>query len=387
MDDHRVMLELSLFIIGLIGATYSYFIYPLILLVLPKRHKNGIAAKREPEELPPVSFIITAFNEQANIEDKVLNTLAVDYPKDQLEIIVASDGSTDKTNDIVRSFADRHVVLAEVNEQKGKENAQNYAIALAKHDILVFSDVSTRIDSNAIHIIVDAFKNTQVGAISSEDRFIAADGEIAGEGAYVKYEMWLRKLEGQVNSLVGLSGSFFAARKSICQNWDISIPSDFNTALNCVVAGKTAQSIPELLGYYPNLSDESKEYQRKLRTVIRGMAALVKKKSVLNPFKFGLFAFQLFSHKVMRWLVPWFLILLFVSNLMLIDSHWVYQLFLAGQVLFYLVTLLAFISSKLREKVLFKIPYFFIQVNIAIAHATIQFLTGKRVTRWTPSKR
>ena len=387
--DKQMTVATSLFWIFLFGAVYSYFLYPLLLILMPKRRRvEAISETMPPSISPPkLSFVITAFNEENGIRAKIENTLTVNYPPELLEIIVASDGSTDSTNDIVLEYAAQGVRLAKVDEQKGKENAQRFAIDQAKGDIIVFSDVSTRIEPQSLHIIANAFLDPEVGAVSSEDRFITSNGEVAGEGAYVKYEMWLRKLESSVCSLVGLSGSFFAARKEICADWDITVPSDFNTALSCVLNDKAAVTVPNLLGFYPNLADESKEYQRKLRTVIRGIAALFNRIEVANPFRFGFFAVQVISHKVMRWLVPWFLAGLMLTNLILLGQGFIYQLIFIGQLAFYTVATLGWVSQKLRLNSLIKIPFFFTQVNIAIAHATLQYLGGKRVTHWKPSKR
>ena len=383
------MLTETLFLIGLIGVSYSYFIYPLILTFISKIKKDNrkYLDDNKTNYINKISFIITAYNEEKHIESKITNTLKTKYPLSQLEILVASDGSSDKTNEIVNNYPSDIVKLIDVKDRKGKENAQLRAIQQAKGDILVFSDVTTQIEPEAIHIINKTFADPIVGAISSEDCFVSADGKVAGEGAYVKYEMWLRKLEGKVNTLVGLSGSFFAARKEICENWDISVPSDFNTALNCVKKSHVAISEPTLLGFYPNLKDESKEYERKLRTVIRGIAALFTHIEVLNPFKYGLFAFQIFSHKVMRWLVPWFLILTTYLNTILLSDSILYCIILVPQILLYLAAFIGWLSVKSRNLTAIKIPYFFIQVNIAIAHASIQYLFGKRVTMWKPSKR
>ena len=376
-------------ILSLTGAIYSYFLYPLLLLALPKRkdlNQKPLFSEKE-TGLPYITLIITAFNEESNIKNKIQNTLDLDYPSDLREILVASDGSTDRTNQYVQAYSADGIRLIEVQERKGKENAQLAAIKASKGEILVFSDVATRIPSDAIKTIAVAFQNERIGALSSEDRFISDSGEVAGEGAYVKYEMWLRGIEAQVKSLVGLSGSFFACRKAICKNWDINVPSDFNTALNCVSDGYVAISHPDVLGYYPNLKDESKEYQRKLRTVIRGMAAVVSKPSVLNPVKFGLFSFQVFSHKIMRWLVPWFQLSLLISNLLVWQEHLLFTLLLIIQVGFYFLAIAGWLSSSLRKNTLVKLPFFFMQVNIAIAHAGLQFLSGKRITMWQPSKR
>lgn len=375
-----------IFLLSLFGVTYSYFIYPIIILILPKHNllpSNDLDSKN----LPFITLIVTAYNEEDNIKEKINNTLETTYPTEQREIIIASDGSTDKTNQYVNEFSAQGIRLVEVQERKGKENAQLSAIKQAKGSIIVFSDVATRIDKNALQLIAHSFQNEKVGAISSEDRFISDEGEIAGEGAYVKYEMWLRNLECSANSLVGLSGSFFAARKEVCEDWSINVPSDFNTALNCVSKGFIAISNPKLLGYYPNIKDESKEYPRKLRTVIRGIAALFSTPKVLNPFKFGLFSFQVFSHKLMRWAVPWFMVSLFITSIMIWQQHILFALVFIAQLVFYGIGLIGLISKDLRSNTLVKLPFFFIQVNMALFHASILYLMGKRITKWEPSKR
>lgn len=369
--------------ISLVGTIYSYFLYPLLLLIMPRKSLKT----SDDQPLPFISLIITAHNEQKRIQGKLENTLAIDYPQELREILVASDGSTDETNSIVESFNDRGIRLVHVQERKGKENAQLAAIRAAQGGLIVFSDVATQIPPEALRNLVRIFTDPRVGAISSEDRFITEDGKVAGEGAYVKYEMWLRNLESQVKSLVGLSGSFFAARKDVCEDWDIGVPSDFNTALNCVTKGYIAVSAPNVLGYYPNLKDDSKEYQRKLRTVIRGMAAVVKKPVVLNPFKLGFFAMEVISHKIMRWLVPWFMLSLLITTLLSFRNNEFFLLLLFGQIVFYLIAIAGLVIPKLRSNSLFKLPYFFFQVNFAIADAGLRFLMGKRITMWEPSKR
>lgn len=379
----------TLFFISLLGVSYSYFIYPIILLCLKKSGfitiRNQSTTKTA--EFPRISFIITAYNEESRIKQKIENTLELDYPKAKLEILVASDASSDKTNLIVNNYQKQAVKLIDVKERKGKEHAQLKAIQASHGDILVFSDVATRINTDALLIIANSFRDERVGAVSSEDRFITTDGKIVGEGVYVKYEMWLRKLECSFNTLVGLSGSFFAARKQVCQSWNIQVPSDFNIALNCVRKDYIAISHPELLGYYPNIKDEAQEYQRKVRTVIRGIAALFSQKEVMNPFKYGLFSFQVISHKLMRWLVPWFLLITLLSNLLLWNQHWLFSLTLIAQVIFYLLSIIGSLFSAAKQNALIKISFFFVQVNLAITQAMLMFLYGKRITRWESSKR
>ena len=297
-----------LFYIFAVLSVYSYFLYPLILKILPERKSADTDVDSQPDlELPFLSLIITVHNEAGRIRVKLDNTLKNDYPPELREIIVASDFSTDETDDIVTSYADKGVRLVRADERKGKEYAQLCAIRESRGEILVFSDVATQIPVEALRILAMRFADKHVGALSSEDQFISNDGRVVGEGAYVKYEMWLRRLESNRAGLVGLSGSFFAARREVCEDWDIFCPSDFNTALNSAKHGLVAITCPDVVGIYNDVQDSSLEYRRKMRTVIRGITAIARHPEVLNPFRMGLFAFQVWSHKIMRWGVPWFM--------------------------------------------------------------------------------
>lgn len=373
-----------LFWIGLFGALYSYFLYPLLLMPLSRRRRRPL---QPPAELPTISLIVTAHNEAARIKDKLENCLLLDYPRQRLEILVASDASSDGTDELVAGYAERGVRLIRAPERRGKEWAQLLAVQAARGEILVFSDVATTIPGDGLRRLAACFADPQVGAVSSEDRFVAPDGELLGEGLYVRYEMWLRRLESGAAGLVGLSGSFFAARREVCLDWDVLVPSDFNAALNCVRHGYIAVTEPTLFGFYPAIQDEDQEYQRKLRTVLRGITGLMRRLDVLNPLRYGLFSFQVFSHKLMRWLVPWFLLLLLVASARLAREHAIYALALAGQLAFYLLVLGGTLSERLRRLSWVKVPYFFVTANLAVAQAGIDFLRGKRVTAWQPSKR
>jgi hypothetical protein len=273
------------------------------------------------------------------------------------------------------------------DQRKGKEYAQLCAIREAGGEILVFSDVATRIPEDAFQLLARQFIDKQVGALSSEDRFISNDGRIVGEGAYVKYEMWLRRLESDRAGLVGLSGSFFAARSEVCKQWDIYSPSDFNTALNCAKQGLVAITCSEVVGIYRDVKDPGLEYRRKIRTVIRGITAIARHPEVLNPVRMGWFAFQVWSHKIMRWGVPWFMLLFAGLTLLLQGQGTIYLLALVAQIAFYALALAGWLSGRMRENTLVRIVFFFVQTNLALAQATVSFLFGKRMTVWTPSRR
>ncbi len=345
-----------------VATAYSYFIYVILLQVLPKR--RTYAALDGDGGLPRVSLIITAYNESARIAEKLENSLALDYPRELLEIIVASDCSEDGTDAIVKNFAPGRVRLVRADERKGKEYAQYCAIQQAAGEILVFSDVATSISPEAIHSLVDYFRDPKIGAVSSEDHFVSQDGAVVGEGAYVRYEMWLRRLESDCAGLVGLSGSFFAARASVCQQWDIYSPSDFNTALNCVKQDLIAVTAPDVQGHYKDIVEAKREYQRKVRTVLRGMTALLRHPEVLSYRRFGLFSLQLWSHKIMRWAVPWLLIALLFVSFLLWNHGPVYRFALLAQLGFYTVGLLGSLIPPFREFGPVRMIYFFLLVTL-----------------------
>lgn len=358
---------------------YAYAGYPCMLGALAMTRNRRVRRERI---TPSVSFIVTAHNEEARIAQKLENTLAQVYPADRFEIIVASDCSTDETETLVERYAPR-VRLVRARERRGKEAAQQLAIEHSSGDVLVFSDVATALASDAVAQIVSNFADPTVGCVSSVDRFVDAAGNVSGEGAYVRYEMFLRALESRVNTLVGLSGSFFAARRSVCRNWATDRQSDFSTLLNAVRLGLRGVLDPGSAGFYCNINDPGREFQRKVRTVVRGIAVLRANARMLNPLQYGLFAWQLASHKLCRWLVPFAMIVAFAANAILAASSTWYQALFAAQLLFY-----ALAVGGLRSQTgLRRIPAFLLVANVAVLIAWVRFARGERIVAWTPSER
>src|SRR5215469_2263934 len=374
----------ALFWFCLVGATYSYFWYPALLLILPPR-KRGADAPAMP--VRKLALVIAARNEATKITEKLANTLALERPDVELDFMVASDASDDATDTIVRSYADKGIRLVRSPVRKGKEHAQELAIASTDADVIVFTDAGTILPKDALIHLLNSFSDPTIGAVSSVDRFITVDGTLQGEGAYVRYEMWLRDLETRFHSLVGLSGSFFAARRSVCQKWDNRVQSDFGTALSCVQLGMRAVSDRQVIGYYKNITDSRREYQRKVRTVTRGMGSLRIRAEVLNFARYGRFSFEVFSHKVMRWATPWFLLGALATNVVLAVQAPLYRLLLVVQLALYLSPLASRIAPGLLKIGLARIGIYFVEVNVAILHAAFLTLSGRTILAWEPSKR
>jgi glycosyltransferase involved in cell wall biosynthesis len=376
---------LSLVAVGALGATYSYCLYPLLLLLLRDASTRRSGAARR---LPTLTLIIAARNEEARIRAKIEESLVLRQACPDLEILVASDASTDATDDIVRSFEGRRVHLVRTAEHHGKEAAQQAAIAVARGDVIVFTDTGTTIECASIIRIVELFDDATIGAVSSTDRFIDKHGAVSGEGMYIRYEMWLRSLESRKGGLVGLSGSFFAARREVCRHWDTDVPSDFAVAINGKLLGLRAVSDRGVIGLYRDAQDPAHEFARKVRTVIRGMSTLWKKREALSFVKYGQFAFQLWSHKVMRYAAPWFALAYALGALLIAP-----RAPRLGAALLTPVVLLLAASAvgkwwpSARRRSAISAAYYFVQVNVAVMLAGIQFLRGKRVRTWVPTRR
>ena len=375
----------GIFYLSLLGVVYAYFIYPITIYIVGLCKHNKVC---NATVNCSVTVIIAAYNEEKRIFNKIKNTLEVDYFNDDLQVIVVSDGSTDKTNDIILDFKKNGVELLPIPERKGKENAQREALKHAKGEIIVFTDVSTILEKNAIKKIVSNFADPTIGCVSSEDRLIGKDGKQSGENFYVRYEMWLRSLESRVGSPVGLSGSFFAARRSVCEDFSGDMDSDFRTLLNSVKRGMRGTCDTEAIGYYLDLSDQRREFERKVRTVLRGLTVFFRNLEFMNIYKYGVFSYQLFCHKLLRWLVPFFMIILFVVNIPLAFVSNKYFALLMAQSLLYGVGIFSLFLDLYSSKwIIIKIPIYFITVNASILVAWFRYLTGQRVLIWTPSER
>lgn len=372
-----------IFIVSILFLFYSYLGYPISLYLIGFLIKKDI--KRE-NKYPSVTIVITAYNEEKRIRKKIENTLEVVYPKEKLQIIIASDGSTDCTNKFAESFQESGIELLVLPNRSGKENAQKEALKIAKGNIIVFTDVATILEPSGLEIIVSNFADPTVGCVSGEDRLLGRDGNSSGEGFYVRYEMLLRRLETRVNSLVGLSGSFFAARKLICQDFSNEMQSDFRTLLNCIKMGLRGVSDPKAVGSYLDVSDSSREFDRKVRTVLRGLTVFFSNIELLNIFKYGFFSYQYFCHKLLRWIVPLFLIVAFITNVFLATKSQIYFILCLGQLSFYCIAIWGW-KSRRTTRNLIKIPFYFLTVNVSILVAWWKFLGGQRVVMWTPSER
>ena len=284
---------------------YAYIGYPLLLrLVARFRTRRTIPAAIG--ELPTISITIPCYNEERSIADTLDRILAVDYPADRRQILIVSDASTDRTDEIVRSYADRGVELLRMPRRTGKTAAENAAARLLRGDIVINMDATIGLRPDSIQRLVRAFQDPTIGVASGRDVSVAVaeQEDNAAESGYVGYEMALRDLETTVGTIVGASGCFYAIRRELVQPlFPAALSRDFAAPLIAHEAGYRSVSVSDALCLVPRTKSLEAEYRRKIRTMARGLDTLEHKAHLLNPFRHGVFAWMLISHKLCRWLV------------------------------------------------------------------------------------
>jgi cellulose synthase/poly-beta-1,6-N-acetylglucosamine synthase-like glycosyltransferase len=286
-------------------AGYAYVLYPLILRALARgRPAPGLSP--EPSLWPFITITVPAYNEERAIAATIDNLLAADYPADRREILVISDASTDATDTIVGQYADRGVRLVRLSVRGGKTAAENAAGRVARGEIIVNTDASVRVLPDAIRPLVRAFADPTVGVASGRDVSVgdvAAEGN-HGESGYVGYEMTLRAWETRVGSIIGASGCFYGIRRTVHDTaFPDALSRDFASVLIARRQGYRSVSVDTALCVVPRTVSLEAEFRRKIRTMARGLSTLWFMRDLLNPFRYGLFAFMLASHKLTRWLV------------------------------------------------------------------------------------
>jgi glycosyltransferase involved in cell wall biosynthesis len=361
---------------------YTFAGYPLVLWLVSLWRRRPY--QREAIQ-PKVSLIIAAHNEAPVIRRKILNCLDLTYPKDKYEIVVASDGSDDGTIEIVRSFSPQGVKLIEIPDRHGKQYAQMLARDASRGEILVFTDVGVELEPAGLQTIVSNFADPSIGCVSSEDQVIKGRG--VGERSYVQLEMWLRRLESRIGSVVTASGSFFAARRTVCEVWHTDQTSDFFAPLNAVSQGLRAVVDIESIGRYGLAHSERDELHRKVRTIVNGLHVFFSHGDLLNPFRHGLFSWQLISHKLFRWLTPSAMLLLLISNLFLWTTNGFYRMCLVLQGGLYGIGLVALTASRFPRWIPIKLAGYFLLGNAATLMAWFYFLSGEKFVTWRPTQR
>jgi len=335
------------------------------------------------EILPSVSVLMVVRGAEKFIENKILNCLEQDYPKEKIEIAVVCDGPSPATEEILLRYQDRGVRLLR-SERQGKANCLKQALLVTSGEIVVFTDVGVRMNPDAVRTIVTNFADFRVGCVSSEDATHPALGN--AEPIYISFETILRRLEGDVRSLISVSGSLFAARREVCHDWPSGRSSDFFVPLNSIEAGYDVVVDTRVLGYLGAVNFED-EFPRKVRTIVHGLDVFFSHLRLLNPFVYGLVSWELVSHKLFRWLLPFGFIAALVANCFLWNAGVFYRVALVAQVLFHLAGILPRGHRPLLRLLPFKVATFFMTGNLSTLKSWFLYCYGERFVIWEPSKR
>jgi cellulose synthase/poly-beta-1,6-N-acetylglucosamine synthase-like glycosyltransferase len=362
---------------------YTYVGYPLLVTLLS--FLRPVCAT-DLKHTPTVSMLIAAHNEEAGIEKKLQQTVALDYPADKLEILVLSDGSVDRTDEIVKSFPDPRVRLVRVEPRKGKTNAQNFGVREAKGDVLVFSDATTIYHSQAIRKLAANYADSHVGAVSGRYQYFDAAGDSPtglGSVAFWNYENLIKRAQSRLGTITGCCGCIYSVRRSVYTDLNPDIISDLVQPLWAIQKGYRVVFETEALAYEETTQSTQEEFSMRVRVVTRGMRGLLSVPDLFKPWKHPWICFQLVSHKVLRWLVPVFLLILFLANIALVSKPF-FAFTLALQIVFYLWALLARYVPIHRTWKILGVPLFFCTLNAAALVSLFKLLRGQKYTVWQP---
>jgi len=377
---------LSLFWLSFLLLCYIYLGYPLVVCVLGLLHKRS---PRLREDVPRVSILIAAFNEADVIAATLDNKLQLDYPAEKLDIIVISDASDDGTDEIVQKFADRNVRLLRQEPRAGKTSALNLAIKQATGDILVFSDANSIYDAQALHHLVANFSDPSVGYVTGKMVYVDPDGSMVGDGcsAYMRYENFLRRAETRIGSVVGVDGGIDAVRKGLYRPMRADQLPDFVLPLSVVEQGYRVVYEPQAILREATLTDLADEYRMRVRVSLRALWALWDMRQLLGFKHNPLFSWQLWSHKVLRYLCFVFLLMVLIANTLLLQRGGFFMIFFFLQGLCYgAAILMPWLKTRGYQHSLLNFCRYFLLLNLASAHAFLKFISGKKQVLWTPRK-
>ncbi|OAQ40812.1 glycosyl transferase [Pedobacter psychrophilus] len=386
-----ILFWICLFIIFYTFLGYGILLYIIIRI---KRLFSKPFIFNQTTTLPSVALIIAAYNEESIIKEKIEDCLALDYPKEKLRIIFITDGSSDKTPKIVAE--NNAVELLHIEERNGKMAAIKRVIPFIQEDIIVFTDANTFLNPKAIKELVKHYENPKVGAVAGEKRILvadSADASAAGEGFYWKYESSLKKWDYELYSNVGAAGELFSIRTNLYQ------PVESDTIIDDHMIAMRIAEKGYIIAYEPNAyaletasADSYEELKRKIRIAAGGIQSIMRLKKSANPFINPILTFQYISHRVLRWAItPWLMMLVLILNFIICYQNpqlHLYQIILLGQILFYIASLMGYIleGKKMKIKIFF-IPFYFSLMNYAAMAGAIRYFKGKQSAAWEKSKR
>ena len=375
-----------LFWLAAVTVFYTYFGFPLLVLL------RGILKRRSIQYgsiTPSINVIIVAHNEAKIIGKKLDNLLSLDYPSDKMEIIVASDGSTDGTNEIVGNYENKGIKFLQL-PRTGKIPALNEAVTHATADILIFSDANSMYKTDAIKKLVRPFVDSTVGGVAGNQSYDPDEGGNAaslGERLYWNFDQFLKKLQSKAGNVISATGAIYAIRRKLFKPVPTGVGDDAVISYRVISQGYRFVYEPDAVACETVAASPSAEFKRKVRVCVRGLQGLRVEPQLFNPFKHGFYSVQLFSHKLLRWLLPIPLLVLLVSSLWLSQVDPFFRIVAIAQVIFYGMALIAFLfrNKKIANQKIFKlfaIPFYFCLANVASLIALLRVMRGQRIDVW-----
>ncbi|MCP4632287.1 MAG: glycosyltransferase family 2 protein [candidate division Zixibacteria bacterium] len=360
---------------------FTFLGYPLLMLILGGQKKRVEYAG---SYQPRVSLLICAYNEEDVIAEKIENALAIDYPSDKLEIVVVSDGSTDRTNDIVKEIVDPRLNFISYPERGGKAKALNTGMEHIIGEVVIFTDANVMFEPEALYKLVNVFKDNSIGCAVGNVQLKSADGSIAGEGLYSKYEKAVHTAEGNFSSMITVDGAMYALRREYVKPIPPdSLTDDWYLATGVLEDDLRIVYVDDAIGYENAAETVSGEFTRKVRMIAGGyQTAFRRSKLFFNPSAHPLTFFMFISHKFLRWLALFFMAGLYLSNLYLLGELSWYMMTFILQVVFYVLALLGWLSGDKLKSPLFHIPYYFTAVNWAAVLGLIKYISGEQKVTW-----
>jgi biofilm PGA synthesis N-glycosyltransferase PgaC len=390
------MLALKLlFFISLFIIFYSYIGYGIVIWILVKI-KNAVSGKKNlpaNDFRPPVTLIIAAYNEADFIEQKIANSLQLNYPEDKLQLLFITDGSNDATPAIIQQYP--RITLLHSDERRGKVAAMHRAMAFVNTPYVVFSDANTLLNSDSIINIVRHYQNPKVGGVAGEKKVIATTQEGAagaGEGLYWKYESFLKQMDSDFYTVVGAAGELFSVKTDLYENpGATTLLDDFVISLRVCQKGYTVKYAADAFASETPSASIEDEQKRKVRIGAGGFQSMLMLLPLLNFFKYPRLSFQYVSHRVLRWAIcPFLLPLILVLNIVLVvyEQGFIYQVILVLQILFYAAAMGGWVLHKrnIKSKLLY-VPYYFLFINVCLYLGFVRFIKGRQTVLWEKAAR
>ncbi|MBK7935895.1 MAG: glycosyltransferase family 2 protein [Lewinellaceae bacterium] len=383
---------------GLFLVVYAYLGYGLVLYLLVQvKRVFARPVIPVPDYCPDVTFIVCAFNEEECMAQKITNSLALDYPPERIRFFFVTDGSNDRTADIVRNYSFPESVNREwfhEPERRGKIGAFQRVMPFVQSPVVISTDANTLVNREAVRNIVRHFSDPAIGAVAGEKRILSgkkAGAGSAGEGIYWKYESMLKKWDAELWSVIGAAGELFAFRTDLYEHVPPdTLVEDFYLTMRIARKGYRVQYEPDACAVETSSASVAEEMKRKVRIAAGGLQAVVRLAPLLNIFRYGVLSFQYVSHRVLRWtLAPLFLPVLLIVNVILAgQGAFFYRVFLAGQLLFYAAALAGYLLERKELKVkAFFVPYYFCLMNYAMYAGFFRLVRGRQSVLWERAKR